>query len=46
VVSYDLAGDGTLVWSDGATVWLQPEGGKRERLCTGKGVTGVAILDE
>jgi hypothetical protein len=43
VASYDLAGDGSVVFTDGSRVYHAVPGGERRQLCTGKLIEHVSV---
>lgn len=44
VVSYDLAEDGSVVYSNGSAVYLRSPDGRTSQICTGKLVEHVAVV--
>jgi hypothetical protein len=45
VVDYDVGGDGTIVWSDGASVHAQSPDGRKQKLVSASLIGRVAALD-
>ncbi len=45
VLSYDLASDGTIVYTNGSAIYIIHPGGGQERLLTGNLIESVIVLD-
>ncbi|MBD1859755.1 MULTISPECIES: hypothetical protein [Leptolyngbya] len=44
VLSYDLAADGTVIYSNGSAIYMLSPNGSRERVLVGNWIEGVALL--